>query len=89
LGVDERREERPPFPLAMDKPRGREIFKELVKRCDVVTENFSPWVMKNFGLDYPALKELKEDMIMVTSSGFGHIRVPGATTSLTDTAWSR
>jgi crotonobetainyl-CoA:carnitine CoA-transferase CaiB-like acyl-CoA transferase len=58
--------------LALDKPRGREIFKELVKVSDVVTENFSPRVMKNFGLNYPVLKELKEDLIMVSSSGFGH-----------------
>jgi len=58
--------------LALDKPRGREIFKELVKVSDVVTENFSPRVMRNFGLDYPVLKEIKEDLIMVSSSGFGH-----------------
>jgi len=57
--------------LDLNKPRGKEIFKELVRRSDVVTENFPPRVMKNFGLDYPVLKEVKPDLIMISSSGYG------------------
>jgi len=57
--------------LDLNKPRGREIFKELVRISDIVTENFPPRVMKNFGLDYPVLKEVKPDLIMISSCGYG------------------
>lgn len=57
--------------LDLTKPQGKEIFKELVKISDVVTENFSTRVMKNLGLDYSVLKEVKPDLIMLSSCGFG------------------
>ena len=57
--------------LDMNNPKGIEIFKRLVKISDVVTENFSPRVMRNWGLDYESLKEIKSDIIMVSMSGFG------------------
>ena len=57
--------------LDLRKPQGAELFKRLVKISDVIVENYSPRVMKNFGLDYPVLKEVKPDIIMVSASGFG------------------
>jgi len=57
--------------LYLDHPKGVEVFKRLVKVSDVVLENFSPRVMRNFGLDYKVLKEVKPDIIMVSLSGFG------------------
>lgn len=58
--------------LDMSKPRGAEIFKRLVQISDVVADNFSPRVMKNLGLDYAALKAVKQDIIVVSLSGYGH-----------------
>lgn len=48
-----------------------EIFKSLVKISDIVVENYTPRVMSNFGLDYPVLKGLKEDIIMISMPGYG------------------
>jgi len=58
--------------LDLGRPRGAELFRELVKISDVVAENFSPRVMANFGLDYAALRDVKPDIIMLSSTGFGH-----------------
>lgn len=49
----------------------KELILNLVRISDVVIENFSPRVMANWGLDYPALKEAKPDIIMVSLSGMG------------------
>lgn len=57
--------------LALHKPEGIEIFKRLARKCDVVVENFSPRVMRNFGLDYKSLCQIKPDIIMASISGFG------------------
>jgi benzylsuccinate CoA-transferase BbsF subunit len=57
--------------LNLEDPRGKELFKELVKISDLVFENHAPRVMKNLELDYPVLKEVKPDIIMVSMSGYG------------------
>ena len=49
----------------------RDIFLRLVAESDVVLENNSPRVMRNFGLEYPVLSEANTDIIMVSISGFG------------------
>jgi crotonobetainyl-CoA:carnitine CoA-transferase CaiB-like acyl-CoA transferase len=51
---------------------GRTIFRELVKTVDVVVENFTPRVMRNFGLSYEDLRRIKPDIIMLSNSGYGH-----------------
>ncbi|MBI2887168.1 MAG: CoA transferase [Chloroflexi bacterium] len=50
---------------------GLRIFRELVAISDVVAENFPPRVMHNFGLDYPALKAIKPDIIYLSSTAYG------------------
>ncbi|WP_067668500.1 CaiB/BaiF CoA-transferase family protein [Nocardia miyunensis] len=51
--------------------RGRDLLKRLAAICDVVIENYTPRVMEQVGLDYPALRALREDIIMVRMPGFG------------------
>lgn len=58
--------------LNLGTESGRDIFKRLVAISDVVMENYSPRVMSNWSLDYPKLKEIKPDLIMVSMSGLGH-----------------
>ena len=58
--------------LDLRKPRGVEVFKRLVATADVVCENYTPRVMAQFGLDYAALSAIKPDLIMLSSTGFGH-----------------
>ena len=57
--------------LDLTKPLGVEVFKKLVKVSDVLVESFSPRVMANFGLDYPALKQVNPEIIMISISGYG------------------
>lgn len=58
--------------INMSDPRGRAIAQQLVKVADVVIDNFSARVMRNWGMDYESLKQLKPDIIAVSMSGFGH-----------------
>lgn len=57
--------------LDLRHPQGQDIFKQLVKISDVVLENYTPRVMKNFGLDYPVLREINTGIIMVSMPGYG------------------
>jgi len=57
--------------LDLNKAKGRDIFKRLVKISDIVLENYSPRVMENFGLGYPVLKEINPGIIMISMPGYG------------------
>ena len=48
------------------------ILKRLVQVSDIVLENFTPRVMRRFGLDYANLRAIKPDLIMVSNTGYGH-----------------
>jgi crotonobetainyl-CoA:carnitine CoA-transferase CaiB-like acyl-CoA transferase len=67
--------------LKLNHDRGREIFKSLVKVGDIVTENFSPRVMENWGLSYNELKKINSRIIMLSMPASGP-QAPGATMSL-------
>ena len=51
--------------LDLKNPRGVEIAKRLVAWADVVTDNFSPGIMDQFGLSYEELKKVNPEVIMV------------------------
>jgi len=57
--------------LNLKKEKGVEIFKELVKRSDVVVENFSAGVMDRLGLGYEVLSGINPRIIFVSITGFG------------------
>lgn len=57
--------------IDLNQPRGRELVRGLVARCDVVAESFTPRVMRAFELDYERLREIKPDLIMISLSGYG------------------
>ncbi|MCW4014446.1 MAG: CoA transferase [Candidatus Bathyarchaeota archaeon] len=50
---------------------GKNIFKELVKQCDVLLENFRPGTMDKLGLGYEELKEINPRLVYAAISGFG------------------
>ncbi len=52
-------------------PRGVELIKALVRRSDIVTDNFNAGVMDRLGLGYPDLRALKADIIVLSMSGAG------------------
>lgn len=57
--------------IDLNTVEGKDLFKELVKTADVVAENFTPRVMKNFGLEYETLRAIRPDIIMLSNTGFG------------------
>ncbi len=57
--------------LNLSQPQGIEIAKRLVQISDVVVENFSPRVLRNWGLDYETVRKIKPDLIMLSMSGMG------------------
>ncbi len=57
--------------IDLQSPRGKEVFLELVKKADVVVENFVPGTMKRLGLDYEVVKEHNPRIIYASISGFG------------------
>jgi len=58
--------------LNLRTERGRELLAEIVKRSDVVAENFASGVMERLGFGYERLRELRPDVIYVSNCGFGH-----------------
>jgi len=58
--------------LNLRTDKGKELLAELVKRSDVVTENFAAGVLESWGFGYERLQELKRDIIYVSNCGFGH-----------------
>jgi CoA:oxalate CoA-transferase len=57
--------------IDLKDPRGIEVFKELVKKSDVVVQNFSAGTMERLGLGYDVLRELNPRIIYAALSGFG------------------
>jgi formyl-CoA transferase len=57
--------------LDLKNDRGREIFRKLVAKGDVVLENFAPGTMESFGFDYPGLKAINPGIIFCSISGYG------------------
>lgn len=50
---------------------GQKVFKDLVKKSDVIIENFRPGTMEKWNLSYETLLEINPKIIMVRTSGFG------------------
>jgi crotonobetainyl-CoA:carnitine CoA-transferase CaiB-like acyl-CoA transferase len=57
--------------INMKHPDGLALAKNLIASSDVVAENFSARVMASWGLDYPRMKEVKNDIIMASLQAFG------------------
>lgn len=57
--------------LNLKDPEGKVLFLELVKKADVVTENFRPGVMDRLGLGYEDLKKVNPRIIFASVSGYG------------------
>lgn len=57
--------------LALDQPRGQELFKQLIRHIDVVVENFVPGTLEKWGLGYADLAAVNERVILVRVTGFG------------------
>jgi len=64
--------------INMKHPKGKQLFLDMVKNADVVTENFRPGTMEKLGVGYDDLKKVNPKIIYASICGFGHDTVyPG------------
>ncbi|MGI6040059.1 MAG: CaiB/BaiF CoA transferase family protein [Eubacteriales bacterium] len=57
--------------LNLKSEKGKEIFKELVKKADVLIENYRPGVMERLSLGYDELNKINDRLIYASLTGFG------------------
>lgn len=53
--------------LNLEIPSGREVFKNLARKADIVLESFPPGHMDRLGIGYPVLAEITGERIILTS----------------------
>src|SRR5450755_4502103 len=52
-------------------PKGKQILEALVKKCDVLVENFAPGALDRMGFTWEHIQELNPKMIVASVKGFG------------------
>ena len=57
--------------LNLESEQGREIFRRLGQRIDVIVETFPPGYLEGLGLGYEALSETNPGLILASVTGFG------------------
>jgi formyl-CoA transferase len=58
--------------VTLDLKKGKALFQDMVKKADIVLENYRPGTMEKLGLGYEDLKKLNPRIIYACISGFGH-----------------
>ena len=57
--------------LDLQTPAGREVLCELVKKADVLIDNFTPRVLRGWGLPYEKLAQINPRLVMLSNTGYG------------------
>ncbi|MCX6356995.1 MAG: CoA transferase [Candidatus Aureabacteria bacterium] len=57
--------------LDIKSEKGREIITRLIKKSDILVENFRPGTLQKIGLDYDAASRINPRLIYASVSGFG------------------
>ena len=57
--------------LNLKTDHGLELVRQLLAQSDVALNNYSPGVLQRLGLDYPQLRQLRPDIIMVSMPALG------------------
>lgn len=50
---------------------GKEVLEELIRKCDVMVENFAPGALDRMGFTWERIQELNPAMIVASIKGFG------------------
>jgi benzylsuccinate CoA-transferase BbsF subunit len=70
-GFNETNRNKRSFGVNLKAARGCDLVKELIKTSAVVTESFRAGVVDKLGLDYERVREIKPDIVYLSSQGFG------------------
>ena len=57
--------------LDLKSAQGKELFRAMVTKADVVIENFSPGAMDRLGLGFDALSAVNPQLVYASGSGYG------------------
>ena len=57
--------------LALDRPEGQRIVRELAARADILLENYKVGTLAKFGLGYEDLKAVNPKLVYCSVTGFG------------------
>jgi len=59
------------FTVNLQTPKGRDLVRELAKKSDVLVENFGLGILEKWGLDWPNLREINPQIILIRVKGMG------------------
>ncbi|HEX6174507.1 MAG TPA: CoA transferase [Candidatus Binatia bacterium] len=57
--------------INLRSPEGKELFKQLVKKSDVVVDNFSSGVLERLGFSYETLQQINPGIVQAVMPGWG------------------
>src|SRR3974390_978945 len=57
--------------LDAKNPKGKDVLTELIKKCDVLVENFGPGVLERMGFPWEKIHSINPKMIVASIKGFG------------------
>jgi formyl-CoA transferase len=55
----------------MKNPAGKQVFVDLLEKCDVVMENFGPGVLDRLGFTWETIHQINPAVVMASIKGFG------------------
>ena len=58
--------------LNLKEERDCSLFRNMIRRADILPENFRPGAMDRLGFSYAELSKVNPRLIYASSSGFGH-----------------
>ena len=64
--------------LNLKQPQAREVFTGLLRKADIVVENFSTGTLERLGIDYAFARTINPRVIYCSISGFGATRTNGS-----------
>ncbi len=57
--------------LDTKNPKGKEVLTALIRKCDVLVENFGPGVLDRMGFPWEKIQSINPKMIVASIKGFG------------------
>ncbi|MBD22124.1 MAG: CoA transferase [Alphaproteobacteria bacterium] len=57
--------------IDLTKKEGQDLAKKIIKKCDVLVENFRAGNLKQYGLDYKSVKKINPKIVYCSITGFG------------------
>jgi formyl-CoA transferase len=57
--------------LNLKDEEGKEILRQLIRRCDVMIENFTPGLIESLGFGWPEVRAINEKIVFAQIKGFG------------------